>query len=61
MKYILLSIIIFLFASHGFGADSQSILSAYQAKISDIQVESSGVVAKILADDNYGSRHQKFI
>ena len=61
MRYFFLSIILSLFASHGFVADDQSIQSAYHSKISDIQVESSGVVVKILPDDNKGSRHQKFI
>jgi hypothetical protein len=39
----------------------QEISSAYAAKASDIQVSSSGVVVKLLSDDNVGSRHQRFI
>lgn len=42
------------------GSD-QDVLSAYENKASDVQVSGSGVVVKLLADDNYGSRHQKFI
>ncbi len=33
----------------------------FLAKLSDVQVEDSGKVIKILADDNNGSRHQKFL
>ncbi len=33
----------------------------YAAKKSNAQIEDSGTVAKILADDNRGSRHQKFL
>ena len=40
---------------------NSSILSAYNNRQSDIQVQQKGVVAKILADDLDGSRHQKFI
>ena len=29
--------------------------------MSDVQVEDTGVIIKILADDNKGSRHQKFL
>jgi len=34
---------------------------AYEARQSDIQVQGSGKVTRILADDNKGSRHQKFL
>lgn len=40
---------------------SQDLQEAYQNQISDIQVQSSGTVVRILKDDNRGSRHQKFI
>ncbi len=45
-------------------ADAPKLRSAhslYLAKISDVQVEDSGKVVKILTDDNRGSRHQKFL
>ena len=45
-------------------ADAPNLRSAhalYSAKISDAQVQDNGKVVKILADDNRGSRHQKFL
>ena len=45
-------------------ADTPNLRSAhalYLAKISDAQVQDSGKVVKILADDNRGSRYQKFL
>lgn len=38
-----------------------AIEDAYATKKSDIQVSGSGVVTKLLADDNNGSPHQRFI
>lgn len=38
-----------------------AIEHAYADKLSDIQVTGKGVVVKLLADDNKGSRHQKFL
>jgi Protein of unknown function (DUF3465) len=35
--------------------------SAYANRVSNISVEGQGVVVKILADDNNGLRHQKFL
>jgi hypothetical protein len=37
------------------------LLSAYENRQSNIPVEGSGVVVKILPDDLQGSRHQRFI
>lgn len=37
------------------------ILEAYRAQRGDVQVEGSGVVKKVLRDDNKGSRHQRFL
>ncbi len=45
-------------------SDAPNLRSAqtlYLAKLSDVQVEDNGKVIKILANDNDGSRHQKFI
>ena len=41
--------------------DQQKIMQAYQQQLSNIQVQSTGEVKAILADDNDGSRHQKMI
>ena len=42
-------------------SDNSAVIQAYKNKKSDIFVEGSGVVKKLLADDNKGSRHQKFL
>lgn len=42
-------------------AGSGQLLQAIQNRQSNIQVSGEGRVIKILADDNSGSRHQKFI
>lgn len=39
----------------------QLIERAFERKQSDLQVRASGQVIAVLADDNEGSRHQKFI
>ncbi|MDP9139367.1 MAG: DUF3465 domain-containing protein [Pseudomonadota bacterium] len=41
--------------------DDSALRSAIDARAEDVQVEGQGVVAKILPDDNKGSRHQRFI
>jgi hypothetical protein len=43
------------------GGSSSTIVSAWNRHTSDVQVSGSGKVVKLLADDNRGSRHQKFI
>lgn len=35
--------------------------TAYQKRLSDVWIEGEGEVTKILADDNKGSRHQRFL
>ena len=39
----------------------QAIGNAFQAHASGVQLSGEGVVERILADDNKGSRHQRFI
>ena len=39
----------------------RAITEAFAERRSEVQVESSGVVAQTLADDNDGARHQRFI
>ena len=41
--------------------DSGDIARAYEAQRSGVQVHGSGIVAKVLKDDEEGSRHQRFI
>ncbi len=42
-------------------ANDQVLKQAYKSQQSDVQVRGSGVVIRVLRDDNVGSRHQKFI
>lgn len=42
-------------------ADNAQIEQAYRQQRSNLQLEGEGTVIKLLADDNRGSRHQKFI
>jgi hypothetical protein len=42
------------------GAD-RALAAAFENHRSNVQVQGSGHVAKVLADDNDGSRHQRFI
>ncbi|MBA34844.1 MAG: hypothetical protein CMI14_05360 [Oleispira sp.] len=60
MKYLLVILISLTFSLTCF-AGEQSVSSAYETRSSNVQVNSTGVVVKILPDDNQGSRHQKFI
>ncbi len=41
--------------------DNTAIAQAFAARKSDVQVSGKGLVTKLLADDNKGSRHQKFL
>jgi hypothetical protein len=44
------------------GSSGDSVLEeAFEQHQSDIQVQGSGEIVKVLADDNDGSRHQRFI
>jgi len=43
------------------GADDQTLAAAFENHRSNVQVQGSGLVTKVLSDDNDGSRHQRFI
>lgn len=43
-------------------SDSSRILrDAFNRRASNLQIEGSGIVTRVLSDDNNGSRHQRFI
>lgn len=44
----------------GFGSSS-AVSTAFEQRRSDVQVRGKGTVTRTLADDNDGSRHQRFI
>lgn len=41
--------------------DTRLIVESFEAKRSDVWVQASGTVARVLSDDNEGSRHQRFL
>lgn len=43
------------------GGGDSALMQAFKNKQSDLQIEGSGRVVKVLPDDLEGSRHQKFI
>lgn len=45
----------------GAGAAGQSVAEAFSYHRSDVWVEASGTVMRLLADDLHGSRHQRFL
>lgn len=62
MKKIIFVIVTLLsiFGSYTF-ASNETIDKAYHNKKSDLQVQGSGRVIKILSDDNNGRKHQRFL
>lgn len=42
-------------------SDDEAIARAFKQRASNVQVEGQGVVRRVLADDNDGRRHQRFI
>lgn len=43
------------------GGSNAALIQAYSQQRSNVQLEGSGVVVKVLADDRKGSKHQKFL
>jgi len=41
--------------------ENQSVLNAVHNHLKGVQVRGNGKVSRILSDDNYGDRHQRFI
>ena len=62
MKWIfgLLVSILCVFSS-GVWANDAALKQAFENQQSDLQIRGSGIVIRLLPDDNHGSRHQKFI
>ena len=48
-------------ADTSIGGGEQALAAAFENRRSDVQVRGSGRVSRVLADDNDGSRHQRFI
>jgi uncharacterized protein YjdB len=46
---------------HAAQIDNTAIMEAYKNKQSDVWVEGSAEVIKLLKDDTYGSQHQRFL
>ena len=62
MRKLLIFILVgFTFLQWSNFANSTSLNEAYKNHKSNVQVQGSGKVIRILSDDNQGSRHQKFI
>ncbi|WP_339673522.1 DUF3465 domain-containing protein [Dasania marina] len=61
MKHFFLLFALTLFSFCSYAQNEHSAASAYASQASDVQVNGSGVVIKLLADDTVGSRHQRFI
>lgn len=61
MKKLLFTLLICFGLTFNLAYANPIIDKAYHEKRSDVQVQGSGKVIKILSDDNKGSRHQRFI
>jgi hypothetical protein len=51
----------FNFSTNRTAGDTATLAAAYENRESNLQVEGSGVVEKVLRDDLEGSRHQRII
>ena len=60
LKLLIILTVLSLISLPSWSNDSD-LQQAYQAKQSDVQLQGSGYVIKILSDDTKGSKHQRFI
>ncbi|NOU35350.1 MAG: DUF3465 domain-containing protein [Kiritimatiellaceae bacterium] len=61
-RLIFIFLLSFSVSLEGFGSGGDAVVaSAFANHKSNIQVQGSGQVIKVLSDDNNGSRHQRFI
>jgi hypothetical protein len=61
-KLILAALLLFTICFEGIGSGTDTVVaSSFTNHSSSIQVQGGGQVIKVLADDNDGSRHQRFI
>lgn len=60
-KFLVIILAALCLVSGGVKANDQKLKQAYENRQSDLQVQGSGTVIRLLPDDNDGSRHQKFI
>ncbi|MBL4830373.1 MAG: DUF3465 domain-containing protein [Aliivibrio sp.] len=62
MKQILTTLFVFLSVFSFFAwSNDDALQQAYEYRQSDLQIQGSGSVIRVLSDDNKGSRHQRFI
>jgi len=61
MKKLLLLLVLSVLTLPALPAQGGMIETAYQKHLSNVQVQGSGTVTRVLSDDNKGSRHQRFI
>jgi molybdopterin converting factor small subunit len=67
--WLLIAFIIVFFAASQYQPDTEttqtetevSIAELYEQQKSDVQIEVTATVSRLLSDDNEGSRHQRFI
>ena len=72
MKFVLLAVVLCLSAlgactsappinTEGASQSDQRLARAFDEQESDLQIEGTGTVTRLLSDDNDGGRHQRFI
>ena len=62
MKQVLVLLaVLFGTISPDISADDLQLQQAYESRQSDVQIKGAGTVVRLLADDNEGHRHQRFI